>query len=387
VDCLASQGICAIIDSYNIQSTDQVRRALLSFRLSNEAESTGKRGVMAIARALPIFGMLICLAPAGHAQGQNQTRPAQGAAAAVQASTVDTQGIRNYLLGPGDVLSVQVFGNHDLDAVVDVDSDGNITSLPFIEDPIPARCRTERQVQKAIALAYSRLLKNPQVSVRITERNSRQPVTVFGAVRAPNRVPMLRKLRLSEIMAASGGFTERASGTIQVLHSEPLMCPGPGEEAEAAPIDGSNIPLTVVKIADLKAGKPQANPLIRPGDYIIVTEAEPAYITGSVVSPQGVYVRDQLTLSTALAMVGGVRKEAKVDEVLIHRLRLGSDERETIRVDLKAIKKSQKTDVVLKPFDWIEVPEVGPFSGTGLRFTFVDVVTKGLQSVFSIRVL
>src|SRR3984893_6970366 len=283
---------------------------------------------MITARALPIFVVLICLAPLALAQGQ------KGAAAPVQASTVDTQGIRNYLLGPGDVLSVQVFGSHELDAVVDVDSEGNISSLPFIEEPIPARCRTEKQVQKEIAIAYSRLLKNPQVMVRITERNSRQPVTVFGAVRAPARVPALRKVRLSEVMAASGGFTERASGTIQVLHSEPLMCPGPGEEAEAAPIDGSNIPLIVVKIAELKSGKAQANPFIRPGDYIIVTEAEPVYITGSVVSPQGVYARDQLTLSTALAMVGGVKREAKVDAVLIHRLRPGSTQRETIEVDL-----------------------------------------------------
>jgi len=341
-----------------------------------------------ITRALPICVILICLVAVICAQGQVQTRgAAQSASTPVQASTVDNQGIRNYLLGPGDVLSVKIFGNHDLDSVVDIDSEGNISSLPFIEDPIPARCRTEKQVQKEIALAYARLLKNPQVSVRITERNSRQPVTVFGAVRAPARVPMLRKVRLSEVMAASGGFTERASGTIQVLHSEPLMCPGPGEEAEAAPIDGSNIPLTVVKIAELKSGKPQANPFIRPGDYIIVTEAEPVYITGSVVSPQGVYARDQLTLSTALAMVGGVKKEAKVDEVLIHRLKPGSDQRETIKVDLAAIKKAQRPDVLLQPYDWIEVPETGPLNGSRLGATFVDVFTKGLQSVFSFRVL
>jgi protein involved in polysaccharide export with SLBB domain len=282
---------------------------------------------------------------------------------------------------------VQVFGNRDFDAVVDVDSDGNISSLPFVEEPIPARCRTEKQVQKAIAVAYSRLIKNPQVMVRITERNSRQPVTVFGAVRASARIPTLRKLRLSEIMAASGGFTERAAGTIQILHSEPVMCPAPGEEAEAAPIDGSNIPFTVIKIAELKAGKPQANPFIRPGDYIIVTEAEPVYITGSVVSPQSVYARDQLTLSTALAMVGGVKKEAKVAGLLIHRLKPESGERETIKVDLSAIRKNQQPDLVLRPYDWIEVPDSSPFSGNRLQSTFVDVFTRGLQSVFSLRVL
>ena len=104
-------------------------------------------------------------------------------------------------------------------------------------------------------LAYSKFINNPQVSVRIAERNSRQPATVFGAVRQATRVEMKRKVRLNELMAVSGGFTERAAGTIQILHTEPLMCPEPGEEAEAAPIDGTKIPLQIVKISDLRAGK------------------------------------------------------------------------------------------------------------------------------------
>src|SRR5678816_4600381 len=87
----------------------------------------------------------------------------------------------SYLLGPGDVLDVRVFGQPDLSSVTQVDGDGNISSLPFIESPIPAKCRNERDVQKDIAAAYGKFINNPQVSVRITERNSRQPATVFGA--------------------------------------------------------------------------------------------------------------------------------------------------------------------------------------------------------------
>src|ERR1043166_9680599 len=96
---------------------------------------------------------------------------------------IDTQGIRNYRLGPGDTIDVRVFGQSDLNAVVEVDSDGNISSLPFLDAPIPAKCRTEKEVQKDISKAYAKYLKNPQVSVRIAERKSRQPATVFGAVR------------------------------------------------------------------------------------------------------------------------------------------------------------------------------------------------------------
>ena len=206
---------------------------------------------------------------------------------------------------------------------------------------------------------------------------------MFGAVRQPTRIQMLRKNRLNELMAASGGFTERAAGTIQILHTEPVMCPEPGEEAEAAPIDGTKIPLQVVKILDLRAGKPQANPIIRPGDYILVTEAEPVYVTGSVYSPQGVYIRDQLTLSRALAMVGGVKKEAKTSDVRIYRQKAGSSDQETILVDLAAIKKNQKPDILLQPYDVIEVPEAGMFSSGRIGQTLFGAVSGGLSQMFS----
>ena len=222
------------------------------------------------------------------------------------------------------MLDIRVFGQPELSSSVQVDSDGNISSLPFLETPIKAKCRSEKDVQKDIAAAYAKFINNPQVSVRISERNSRQPATVFGAVRQATRVEMKRKVRLNELMAVSGGFTERAAGTIQILHTEPLMCPEPGEEAEAAPIDGTKIPLQIVRISELRAGKPEANPFIRPGDYVLVTEAEPVYITGAVLSPGGLYLRDQLMLSRALAMVGGARKEAKLSDVRIYRQIPGS---------------------------------------------------------------
>ena len=152
---------------------------------------------------------------------------------------------------------------------------------------------------------------------------------------------MQRKVRLNELMAASGGFTERAAGTIQILHTEPVMCPAPGEEAEAAAIDATKIPLQTVKISELRAGMPGSESDDRPGDYILVTEAEPVYVTGSVNSPQGVFMRDQLTLGRALAMVGGPRKEAKLNDVRIYRQKPGSAEQEMIRVDYTAIKKKQ----------------------------------------------
>jgi polysaccharide biosynthesis/export protein len=317
------------------------------------------------------------------AQAQEQQQQGSTPTAPPLSPGLDIQGTKSYLLGPGDVLDVRVFGQPELSSSVQVDSDGNLSSLPFLEKPIVAKCRTDKQLQKDITVAYSKFINNPQVSVRISERNSRQPATVFGAVRQPTRVEMKRKVRLNELMAVSGGFTERASGTIQILHTEPLMCPDPGEEAEATPIDGTKIPLQIIKISELRSGKLEANPVIRPGDYVLVTEAEPVYITGSVNAPGGVYLRDQLMLSRALAMVGGARKEAKLTDVRIYRQIAGSANQEVINVDVNAIKKNQKPDVLLMAYDVIEVPEAGMFSSSRIGATLVGALTGGLSGAIT----
>lgn len=330
---------------------------------------------------LSVIAFVCVLAGSAFAQ---ESQPQQTSAPPAQQSTaLDIQGIKTYLLGPGDVVDVRVFGQPELSSSAQVDGDGNLSALPFLETPIRAKCRTDKEVQKDITLAYAKFINNPQVSVRIAERNSRQPATVFGAVRQATRVEMKRKVRLNELMAVSGGFTERAAGTIQILHTEPLMCPEAGEEAEAAPIDGTRIPLQIVKISDLRAGKPEANPVIRPGDYVLVTEAEPVYITGAVMSPGGIYLRDQLTLSRALAMVGGARKEAKLNEVKIYRQHPGATTQDTIVVDVAAIKKNQKPDFVLQPYDIIEVTEAGMFSSSRIGATLVGALTGGLTGAIS----
>jgi polysaccharide biosynthesis/export protein len=338
---------------------------------------------MKLKLSLIIAVALVCsLAIFAYAQEPQQQQSAPPASPQGP-SPLDVQGIKTYLLGPGDVLDVRVFGQPELSSSVQVDSDGNLSSLPFLEKPILAKCRTDKDIQKDITIAYSKFINNPQVSVRISERNSRQPATVFGAVRQPTRVEMKRKVRLNELMAVSGGFTERASGTIQILHTEPLMCPEPGEEQLAAPIDGTRIPLQIVKIADLRAGKVDANPVIRPGDYVLVTEAEPVYITGSVMSPGGIYLSEGLMLSRALAMVGGARKEAKLSEVRVYRQAPGSANQEVITVDVAAIKKSQKPDFSLQAYDVIEVPESGMFSSSRIGATLMGALTGSLSSAIT----
>src|SRR5881275_3057798 len=158
-----------------------------------------------------LFGCYTVISVLAQSQSQQQSQPT---APVYQpgSSSIDEQGIRGYRLGPGDILDVRIWGQSDLNSTVEIDEDGNISSLPFIEDPIPAKCRNEKEVQKSITDAYSKYLLKPRVSVRILQRNSRQPAVVFGAVRLPSRVTMVRRLRLHEVLVTAGGITQNASG-------------------------------------------------------------------------------------------------------------------------------------------------------------------------------
>src|SRR5947209_7787017 len=265
--------------------------------------------------------IFLCATITLHAQSTAPGPSSAGTAPAApvsSSSSMDIQGIRNYLLGPGDTVSVRVFGQPDFNWDGEVDSQGNITIF-FVDTPIRAQCHSEQDLQKSIAAAYGRYLRNPQVSVRITGHNSRPPAIIHGAVNVPQRIQMMRAVHLNELIAVAGGVTERSNGTIEVLHTEEVMCPSPGEVVDSAP-------LHYYKVTDLMQGRADANPVIRPGDVVRAMEAEPIYITGNVRSPQGLYLREQWTLTRALAMVGGPESGADLSKVTIYRQKPGAAE-------------------------------------------------------------
>ncbi|HWS54443.1 MAG TPA: polysaccharide biosynthesis/export family protein [Pyrinomonadaceae bacterium] len=309
-----------------------------------------------------LLALALCAAAAPALAQDGAASVPQVSAPASAGAAMDVMGIKKYLLGPGDQLDLRVFNEPQFNGVLQVNDEGNV-EVPFVDQPIPARCRTDREIKGDIVAALAKFLNKPQVSLRVTEMRSRPPAVVFGAVRSPSRVQMQRRARLLELLATSGGVTEAAGGDIQIFHTEPLMCPEPGDE-DARPLaslvsdDPTQLPYEVYSITDLKLGKEEANPMIRPGDIVIVQEAKPVYLVGAVVSPQGLYIREgSLQLLQAIAMVGGLRKEAKASEVIIHRRKGRTGEVERVLVNFSDIRKQKAQDIALQPYDVIEVPD------------------------------
>src|SRR5437764_468023 len=271
------------------------------------------------------------------------------------APPLDTRGVKKYLLGPGDVLDLRVYNEPQFNSRLVVNDEGNI-EVPFVEDPIPARCRTDREIKQDIVVALKKFLNKPQVSLQVSEMKSRPPAVVFGAVRSPSRVQMQRRAHLLDLLATSGGVTEAAGGDIQIFHTEPLMCPEP-EDLAAVPVDTykpsdpTQIGYDIFSVRDLKEGKKEANPVIRPGDIVIVQEAQPVYITGAVRAPQGLYLQQGVQPKQAIAMVGGLTQQAKANEVVIWRRQKGSSEPKKLIVNFNDIKHEKSKDIELQPYD------------------------------------
>jgi polysaccharide export outer membrane protein len=328
-----------------------------------------------------LFIAAVCILSAGFGYGQQPdavTAPSPPAVAAPPNLPINLGTSKGYLLGPGDQITATVNGEKDYDFIVTIDEDGKI-EVPFSDKPIMARCMTERDLRTEVTRRLSKYLRDPQVNIR-TDKRSRPQATVYGEVNYPTRFDMLRKATLIELVAFAGGVREEAGGLIQVSRPLPPLCAAdndPDNWKSNSP-DPTIVPSRIYSIADIKAGKPDSNPTIYPGDVIYVHKAAPVYLTGEVFSPQGIYLKDTgLTVTQAIAKVGGLKATAKRKAINIRRLRPGTnDQYDIIAANYDLIMKGQQKDILLQPYDIIEVDQAKP----GIAKQIMDIATGAART-------
>lgn len=116
--------------------------------------------------------------------------------------------VGEHLIGPFDVLGVEVVGAPDLSRDVKADADGRI-SLPVAGDfnvvgKKPAELAGE--ITNALRAGY---VRNPQVIVNVKETLS-QTVTVDGAVKRAGIFPITSEMTMMRAIARAEGLNERA---------------------------------------------------------------------------------------------------------------------------------------------------------------------------------
>jgi polysaccharide export outer membrane protein len=163
-----------------------------------------------------------------------------------------TEAEKDYLIGVGDVLEVQVWKEPDLSRTVKVRLDGKI-SLPLAGD-VQAAGKTTSELNQFLEKKISDLVTEPAVSVMLVENRS-QRYYVVGQVGQPGEFPIEFPLTILQAIARSGGFQEWAKREeIRVVRRS-----GGKEEFLSFDYD-----------AFIKGKNLQQNVLIAPGDTIIV---------------------------------------------------------------------------------------------------------------------
>jgi len=167
-----------------------------------------------------------CLAFVSGHQMQDTQEPVASTPNSVVATsstkTTTTPGVvasdPDYKIGPMDVLRIDVWKETDISRTVPVRPDGKI-SLPLLND-IQAVGLTTMQLSALIANGLKEFITNPQVTVSLSEINSRR-VYVTGEVMRPGTLPLLPNMTVLQALSSTGGFTQFAKlKGIYVLRTE-----------------------------------------------------------------------------------------------------------------------------------------------------------------------
>ncbi len=137
----------------------------------------------------------------------NSESAAESVARTVSEQLADPSGLQEYRLGPGDRLSVVVFGQDDLSGELAVDGQGRI-SMPLIGQ-VQAQNKTVNELQQILTDMLSvDYLIDPRISVDVTNY---RPFYIYGQVNKPGSYPYVSGMTVRQAIALAGGYTRRAS--------------------------------------------------------------------------------------------------------------------------------------------------------------------------------
>ena len=162
----------------------------------------------------------------------------------------------NYIVGPGDALSIIVWRNPELSSSVPVRPDGKV-STPLV-DELVAQGKTTTEIARDVEVALSKLVRDPVVTVIVTGFVGpySEQIRVVGEAAKPQALPYKQKMTLLDVMIAVGGLTDFADGNAASI----TRTAAGGERLS-------------VRIKDLvKRGDISANVEMRPGDILIIPQ-------------------------------------------------------------------------------------------------------------------
>ena len=242
------------------------------------------------------------------------------------------------LIGPGDLLHIDVYDTPQMDQRSRVDDSGHAPLL-FLGN-IALAGDTPAQAAAAIRerMVSGGLMRHPQVAVTI-EQYATQDVSVIGQVNHPGDYPIRTPRSIFDVLSMAGGLTLVADRNVLVLRH--------GDQSQRATYFVANAPEQST-VSEMK---------VFPGDTVVVAKVTLVYVLGDVARPGGYPMTSNdsaVTLLQTLAAAGSTNKTAVLSGAKL--LRKTNGNYSVVAVDLGQLQRGKLQDIPLQADDVLFVP-------------------------------
>jgi len=292
---------------------------------------------------------------------------------------------KNYELGAGDRLRIDVYGAPDLSQMLQSTTIPNsgVVTLPMVGE-VRAAGLTAEELESEIAdrLKSKGLIEQPEVLITVTEYQAKA-IYVIGEVDNPGQYVMSQPWTLTEAILVAGGL-DLTSGRYGYLHrrlSSEMVPVAPPPRTMTNP-EQPSLGYEAIKI-DLQTLKEggilQPDPVLKAGDVMVVPAAsvEVAYVIGDVLSRGAVVLPASGTLPVSRALsAAGPSRTADTSKGIVVRYN-SAGVRKEIAVDFRAILEGRKPDFEVRANDVIFVPGSNAKTlGYGLLNAIPTIITN-----------
>ncbi len=259
-----------------------------------------------------------------------------------------------YVLGPGDQITIHVVDLDDIPATpIRISTDGFV-DLPLV-GRIKASGLTLQEFREDLRPRVNRYVSDPNIAVNLVENQSRT-VSIVGSVNSPGVRSLNGPARLLDVISMAGGVTKDAGFRV-IVTRQPQWgeIPLPDSKSDA---DGVHT-ATVLLDGLLSSAKPQENIYVNPGDVISIPRAEIVYVLGTVKKAGGFPLASQRSVGLlhTLSLAEGFDRDAAPGKARILRPPPGGEGPiKTIPVNISRILSGKDPDVPLFANDVLYVP-------------------------------
>lgn len=264
----------------------------------------------------------------------------------------------DYLLGAGDLLSIIVFETEELNTEVRVSSTGiiNVALLGDVNVLNLSAAEAEQKIERLYAKDY---LHNPHVAVHIKEHLSKQ-ITLLGAVNAPGTYNYVSKRRILDILAMGNGLTAKAGSFCYVTRQDSKS--------------GQRVSYMIDLDELMKRGDMASNHMILGGDVIYIPESGQCFVDGAVRKPGNYPISNNMSVSEAIALAGGLASYADDDSIKLVRYMGRARERQVVTLSYQQLQAGVGDTLLLQDQDIIfaESSATGKLmAGSGVTIGFL----------------